>query len=69
MDGKIDWVWMQIQLWRSLICQMFHYLFILSMLSLSRWLGFFTNMETTKKMEDILDRPNDDNVDIFAKIN
>jgi hypothetical protein len=35
---------------------------------MSRIIGFFSNIEIDRKMEDILLRPNDDNVDIFSKL-
>lgn len=35
---------------------------------MSRVLGWFTNHEIERKMEDIEDRPNDDNIDIFSKV-
>lgn len=35
---------------------------------MSRVLGWFVNHEIERKMEDIEDRPNDDNIDIFSKV-
>ena len=46
----------------------FHFVSILIVLTLSNSLGFFTNKMLETKMEDIIDRPSDDKIDIFSKI-
>jgi len=59
---------MQVEFWRAFFALMIHYMTILCTLSLSRILGFFQNVEIFNKIDDILDRPADDSVDVFSKV-
>ena len=68
VGGKISYFWMQVNFWRSFCAITLHYVCVLCLLSLCRLQGFFRNIELHQKMEDILDRPSDDTVDIFSKI-
>ena len=68
VDGQISFDWMVINFWRAFIVTTINYVSILAIIQLSRVLGFFSNVEIERKMEDILLRPQDDNVDIFSQI-
>jgi hypothetical protein len=68
VDGQLSPGWMQVLFWRSFIATTLHYMAILCTLSMCLKRGFLTNYEESQKMDDILDRPSDDNVDVYAKI-
>ena len=68
VDGHISYFWMQINFWRAFLAIYFSAMSILCVLSLSNSMGFLTNIQLETKIEDIIDRPMDDTIDIFSKI-
>lgn len=66
--GEISYGWMLGNFWRAFVALTLHYVQILALMQMSRVLGWFVNNEIERKMEDIDDRPNDDNIDIFSKV-
>ena len=67
-NGHISFFWMQVQFWRAFLCTFIQFLAVLCLLSLCRIVGFVSNQEVSKKMEDIMDRPNDNSIDVFDKV-
>jgi len=68
VDGYISNFWMQLQFWRAFLAVFLQFLALLCLLSLCRIVGFLSNQEVSKKMEDIMDRPDDNTIDVFSKV-
>lgn len=66
--GESDYTTMQVHYWRSITSVLLHYLSIIILFQLSKTLGFVSNKQLSFKFDDILDRPNEDKVDIFQKL-
>lgn len=66
VHGRITLAWQHILFWRSWIAVILHSLALLGTCSLSLKLGWFEQRHIVSKIEDILERPQDDTATMFA---
>jgi len=66
IDGSISFKWMNIIFWRTFAAIILHYLCILTLMSLSLKLGIITNEIVETKIEEIIERPNEDSATMFS---
>ena len=65
-DGRISFEWLNVQFWRTFLAMTLHFLCLLIIQSMSLRLGYFTNVPTVMKREDIIERPADDNITAYS---
>jgi hypothetical protein len=57
---------MNVQFWRTMVAMVLHFLSLLMIQALSLRLGFFINVPTVMKREDIIERPPDENITAYS---
>jgi len=68
IKGKIEFTWMNIMFWRSLVAIILHYLCVLTLMSLSLKLGVMSNQIIETKIDEITEgeRPAEDSATMFS---
>lgn len=66
VHGEVTYVWQHVLFWRVFLMLTLHYLAILGIAALSLKLGWFSQKQIDSKIEDILERPQDDTATMFS---
>ncbi len=67
-NGSISWLQMQIHFWRSIVATALHYLAILFTVVMFQKLGLCKNAEISQQLEDIQNRPSENDVTAYSFI-
>ena len=65
-NGGISWTWMNILFWRAFFALVIHYLALMITCSLSLKLGWLSRREFDTQNPDVVARPPEDTVSMFA---
>lgn len=65
-NGSISWTWLNVLFWRTFFALILHYLALMITCSLSLKLGWLSRREYDSQNPDVVARPPEDTVSLFA---